>query len=516
MTPLRVLFARLVATVRGRPLDAALDEEIRAHLQRLEGEHRARGLSPQAAREAARREFGGVEPMKERYRDQRRFRWLDDVRRDVPYAARTLLRTPGFTAVAAMTLALGIGANGAMFSLADAVLIRPLPFDHRDRLVMLAERTPSGASTSVAPLNFSDWRDQSQSFEAMAAVVVGAAGRALTSADGLVEEVPAQAVTARFFDVFGAGPIAGRTFGADDAGERPSTVVLSEGFWRSRFGADPTLVGRGITLDGQPFTVIGIVPADFQILSDARLWTLLAERRGPEWRRTRYLRVVARLKRDVTLDQARAEMTAIASNIGRLSPETNEGWGVTVDPMWTRVIGPALRLTSLVLAGIVAFVLLMACANIANLLLARDAGRMRELAVRVAIGASRLRIVRQLLTENLVLAALGGALGLALCWTLLWNVPSILPPGTLPAGVNPSFDLRVIAFALAVTCAVGVVLGLVSALQATRRPLTETIAQGGRSGSAAADRPPREGSGRPSSSARSPRPLTPATTPPMS
>jgi len=398
---------------------------------------------------------------------------------DVRYAARTLRKAPGFTAVAVVVLALGIGANSAMFSLVDAALVRPLPFGDPEHLVMLWERAPADAHSRVAPLNFLDWSEQNHTFAAMAAVAGG--DSTLTGTSGTAERIPGQAVTHAFFDVLGIKPIAGRTFLPDDATPRPNVVVISERFWRSRFAADPTLIGRAITLDGQLRTVIGVVPADFQVFFPSDCWMLLRPSpRVAAQRRSRYMQVVARLKADVTLEQARADMGLVAENISRLSPETNKDWSVTIEPLRQAIVGNELRLTSLMLAGVVTFVLLMACANVANLLLTRGVGRSREIAVRAALGGSRNRILRQLLTESVLLAVIGGAAGLALSWAALRVAPSIIPLGTLPESVVLTFDARVTAYALVVTLATSLLFGFAPAWHATKIPLAEAMSAGGR------------------------------------
>ena len=398
---------------------------------------------------------------------------------DVRYAVRTLRKAPGFTAAAVVVLALGIGANSAMFGLVDATLVRPLPFTDPDRLVMLWERAPADARSRVAPLNFLDWSEQNHTFAAMAAVAGG--DTTLTGISGTAERIPGQAVTYRFFDVLGIKPIAGRTFLPDDATPRPTVVVISERLWRRRFGADPTLVGRTITLDAQLRTVIGVVPAAFQVLSPSDCWMLLRPSpRVAAQRRPRYMQVVARLKADVTIEQARADMGLVAQNISFLSPETNKDWSVTIEPLHEAIVGDELRLTSVVLAGVVTFVLLIACANVANLLLVRGAGRTREFAVRAALGGSRNRILRQLMTESVLLAMMGGAAGLALSWAMLQVAPSIVPPGTLPESVALTFDARVTGYALAVTLATSLLFGFTPAWHATRIPLAEVMSAGGR------------------------------------
>ncbi|MEO8025020.1 MAG: ABC transporter permease [Bryobacteraceae bacterium] len=397
---------------------------------------------------------------------------------DLRYAARVLRRTPGFTALAILILALGIGATSAIFSLVDATILRPLPFTHPADLVMLYEHAPGYAFNRVSPLNFLDWHDQNRSFSTIAAISGGS--RTLTTNGAAAERIPGQAVTSAFFDVLGIKPIAGRFFTDEDNKPGASMIVMSERIWRSRFGADPNLVGSTIRLDGEPVTVIGIAPASFEILFRSDLWSLFLPKRSPEQRRMHYLSVVARRKPAVTIEQARADMGLIAEGIARISPETNKGWGVTVNPLHQGLIGDKLRTTSLVLAGSVGFILLMACANVANLLLARGALRAREIVVRASIGGSRARIFRQLLTESLLLATIGGVAGIALARLILGAADSILPPDTLPTGLHLTLDARVLSFAVVLTVFTGILFGLAPAWQATRLSLAEALRAGGR------------------------------------
>jgi putative ABC transport system permease protein len=397
---------------------------------------------------------------------------------DLRFAARSLRKAPGFTAVVVLVLAIGIGANSAMFSLVDAALVRPLPFSQSERLVMLWERPPSASRNRVSPLNFLDWSEQQQAFTAMAAIAGG--GRTLTGSTGTAERIPGQAVTPRFFETLGVTAIAGQTFDPIEVTRQPNVVVISERLWRTRFGGEPTLVGRPIALDGQPYTVIGVVPAGFQILFPADLWTPFVPRRSPEQRRQHYLQVVGRLKPGVTLDQARADMAGIGEEIARLWPDTNKGWGVTIEPLHDAIVGADLRTTSLVLAGVVGFVLLMACANVANLLLARGLGRSREIAVRAALGCSRARIAGHLFAESLLLAIIGGASGLALAWGSVRAAPSFIPPGTIPQSVVLAFDVRVALVAAVLTLGTAVLFGLAPAWQALHVPLANTMTAGGR------------------------------------
>jgi putative ABC transport system permease protein len=398
--------------------------------------------------------------------------------RDLRYGARVLWRAPAFTALAVVILALGIGATTAIFSLFDAALLRALPYREPDALVMLWEAPPEGAHNRVAPLNYVDWSEQNRTFSAMAAIAGGS--QTLSRPGALPERIAGQSVTTRFFDVLGVVPIAGRTFRAGDAAPAAHAVVISERLWRSRFGGDPNLVGRSIRFDGQPHTVIGVVPARFQILFASDLWVVFKPERTPEQRRMHYLQVIGRLRRGVTIDQARADMTAIARGIAQLSPDTNKGWGVTVEPLREALVGGDLRTTSTVLIGIVSLVLLMASANVANLLLARGIGRTREIALRAALGGSRGRLVRQLVTESMLLASIGGVVGIALAAALLQAAPSLIPPDTLPQGIVLALDGRVAGFAVLLTLATGVLFGLAPAWHTAEVPLAAAMSFGSR------------------------------------
>ena len=400
---------------------------------------------------------------------------------DLRFAVRTLRKSWGFTLLTVAVIAIGICANSVMFSLVDAALVRPLPFAHPDQLLMLWEHPPSYAHNRVSPLTFLDWNDQNTVFTSMAAVSGGS--RTLTGAGGAAEKIPGQAVTASFFDVLGVTPVAGRTFNAADAADRAPVVVLSERFWRRRFGADPSIVGKPITLDGSPWTVIGVAPGSFQILYPSDFWSLYVLHRSPEQRRMHYLQVLARTRPGVDIDQARGNMNVVAADIARLSPETNKDWTVTIEPLREALVGGELRITSIVLAGTVGFVLLMACANVANLLLARGLGRAREIAIRAALGGSRGRILRQLLTESVLLSCLGGSAGLALAWALLRVAPTVIPPRTLPQSVTLAFDARLIAFTSVLTLATGVLFGLAPAWQASRLSLSAALGSGSRGSS---------------------------------
>ncbi len=406
---------------------------------------------------------------------------MSTLAQDVRYSARTLRRAPGFTAAAVLVLGLGTGATNAIFSLVDAALLRPLPFRDADRLVKIFERAPQNPRNTVALLNFQDWREHGHSFVAMAAAGGGGLSSLSDATGDVPEPVAVQNVTPGFFEVFGIAPIAGRTFAPGESSDKP-LIVLSERVWRNRFNGNPAIVGGTVRLGGIPNIVVGIVPGDFEILAKVDVWTLLPIGMTMQARRMHFLDVIGRLRPDVTIEQAAADLGVVAENIARIAPDTNKGWGVTLDPLQRAIVSDELRRTSLVLAAGVLFVLLMAGANVANLLLARGLGRARELAVRAALGGSRGRIVRQLLTESLLLAAMGSGVGVGVSWVILRATPALAPPRTIPAAIVLAADWRLMAFAVTLTLVSALASGVAPAWQATRVSLVE--AMGSRNASA--------------------------------
>jgi putative ABC transport system permease protein len=484
---------RRLATLRFSPTrEAEIVEELSQHLDQRYEELRTAGSSDADARRHAVLELDDSETLARHMRTLRqasvpppvtpgvpgRGALVRELWQDVRYAARALRTQPGFAAVAILTLALGIGANSAIFALVDATLLRPLPFfGNPDRLVMLSERSATSARGAVSPLNMTDWNERNRTFDVIAGYVPSVGGMVMTGADGLADNVSRQWVTAGFFDALGIRPIIGRTFLPEDDIKRANAVVLSETVWRSRFNADPDIVGRDVRFDGMPFTIVGVVPRQFQLLDGTEMWAVRPILGAPPAVRTLYqLRVIGRMKLGVSLEAARADLAAVADGLARDFPATNKDRGVTVEPLHEVLIGRELRSTSLLFVGVVGFVLLICCANVANLMLARAAGRTRELAVRSALGASRFRLLRQLLTESLFLSLLGGALGLAVGAGILQVAPTFIPPELLPASVSLTFDLRVVAFCATTALLVGVLFGLAPSWQATRVALTQVIA----------------------------------------
>jgi putative ABC transport system permease protein len=471
------------------PLDQEVDEELAFHIEMRTRELVGRGLDPKAAREIAIRRLGDVATVKracvalgrKRDREMRLTRWLEEFLGDATFAVRQLRRAPAFASVAAITLALGIGANSAMFALVDATLLRPLPFTQPERLVMIWERTATSPRSGVSPSNLLDWNERAQTFDRIAGYVPGVGGMVMGGVDGTAETVPRQWVTAGIFDVLGMKAILGRTFLPSDDKNRADVVVMSEAFWRMRFNADPAIVGRVIHLDGTPYTVVGIVPNDAQLIGRSSLWAMVAIQDPPPQARTAYmLEAIGRVKSGVTLEAASADLTAVAAALAGDYPKTNKGRGVTVEPIHDAMIGNDLRLTSLLFLGVVGFVLLICCANVANLLLARATVRTRELGVRVALGAGRRRVLRQLLTESLVLAAIGGVLGIAIGAAILRVAPAMVPEGLLPGAVRLTFDLRIVAVCAATSLVVGLLFGVGPAWHATELSTAQALASEGR------------------------------------
>jgi putative ABC transport system permease protein len=475
------------------PLDQEVDEEIAFHLEMRTRELIAQGIEPDAAREAALRRAGDLRKLKrtcveigrKRDREMRLTQWLEEFRDDVKFAVRHLTAAPGFALIAAFTLALGIGATTAIFSVVHAVVLRPLPFPEPDRVLFVGEEW-NGQPSAVSIGNFHDWRTHAKSFAALAAMQYFS----FNLAEGdQPERVVGGRVTHTWFDVIGIPPLHGRVFTAqEDAPGAAPVAVVSHRLWTRRFGADPRLLGREIRLNSQPYIVIGVMPPSFDLTADSEeLWTpaaftptQLAEHDE------HHLQVIGRLAPHVSIDQARAELATLYTQMQALYPgEAQVNPGIAV-PFHQQLVGDY-RQRLLVLLGAVGLVLLIACGNVTNLLLARGGVRAREIALRSAIGAGRGRIVRQLLTETLVLACGGTALGLGVAWLAVPTLVASSPDG-VPRLDQARIDGVVLGFAVFAAIVSALVAGLVPALRAARADLRSTLNEGGRTGTGGRDR----------------------------
>jgi putative ABC transport system permease protein len=480
------------------PLEQEFDEEIALHLEMRTRELIDGGMEPAAARAQAIRKMGDVKRLKKDCVDLGRKRdremsitlWLEELREDIKFAFRQLRSAPAFTLVATLTLALGIGANSAIFALVDATLLRPLPYGDPQQIVTLWETSSATPRGFASPPNMVDWQARTRTFDGIAAFTPNVGSMVVAGRDGNAETVSRQWVTTGIFDVLGVKAIAGRTFLPADEQQMARRVVISEGYWENRFNRDPAIIGSDIKMDGILWTIVGVAPKEFEILGRTSMWAMrpFPKNMPPRARGAYQLQVVGRMKPGVAIQAAQADLTAVAAGLATEFPDYNKGRTVTLEPMHDTMIGSDLKTTSMLFLGVVGFVLLICCANVANLLLARATARARELAVRSALGAGRRRIIRQLLTESVVLALLGGILGIGIGAAILQVAPVLIPEGLLPATVTLAFDLRIVAFCAIAALIVGVVFGIAPAFQATAVSATEamgadsrtTVGSGGR------------------------------------
>jgi predicted permease len=460
------------------------NEELRCHIERQTEQNIRLGMNPEEARRAALNSFGGVEQAKERSRDARGVRWLEEIWQDLRYGARMLMKNPGFTLVVVITLALGIGANTAIFSVVNAVLLRPLPLEEADRLVWMSERHAQIPNRMISYPNFLDWRARSRSFEAMATT----RGRPepLTGA-GEAQSVMVRLVSADYFRVMRAHPLRGRDFTAEeDRFGAPSVTILSHEFWQRQFGSDQNILGKSVTINNKPRTIVGVMPESFQHSepgSPPSVWMLVGQQAAPgsSWfeRDTRIAGfVVARLKAGVSLEQARSEMNLISEQLIKEHPMRNGGHTISVVTLQESLVGDVRQVLWMLLVA-VSLVLLIACANVANLLLFRSAGRQHEFAIRAALGAGRWRIARQLLVESVLLAVAGGAFGVLLAWWCVGLLVAAEPQG-VPRIEEATVGWRVLGFAFTLSLLTGVVFGMTPAWQAAHRDLRAALNDGSR------------------------------------
>jgi putative ABC transport system permease protein len=464
---------------RKERLEREIEDEVRSYVELLVDEKIRGGMDPHAARREALLAVGGMEQIKEEIRGVRASSFIDTLLQDVRYGARSLASQPGFSTVAILTLAIAIGANTAIFSFIDGTLLKPLPYKDAERIVMLWEKPPGFDRNSISTLNFLDWKAQNTVFESIAAV--GGQGFTLSGSGGEPEQLAGTIASASYFDVMGTQAALGRTFAAgEDEPGNEHVIVLTNRVWQNRFGADPGIVGRTLTLNKKPYNVIGVLPAGVYDRGFADVYAPLAFTPDRMTRDFHWFRALARLKAGVTIEQARAQMDAIAARIAADYPDIKKGWGITIDRFEERVVGDQTRRSLYVLLAAVGGVLLIGCANLANLMLARNAGRAREVAVRFALGAGKLRLVRQLLTESILVSCLGAGVGIGLGYSLMRAMQFSIPRFMLPAEANVTMDWRVLAFTAAIALLTGILFGAAPALQATRGDTTGVLKDGGR------------------------------------
>jgi putative ABC transport system permease protein len=455
-----------------------LDDDIRDHIERETQDNIDRGMAPEEARRRALLKFGNVALAKEDTRRVWVWAWLEEARQDLRYAARTLRKSPAFTTTAAATLALAIGTNTAMFSVVNAVLLRPLPYRSPEQLAMFWTEDPTQnlREGRSALWDVEQWRGQSQTFADMA--TFDSVGTVLTGPDG-VEQIVGASISPNLLSLLGIHPAQGRSFSTEEAEQGQRLVLISHSFWQARFAGSQNALGATLVLNGLPSQIVGILPADFQIARfEADVWEAHTTRRSMRGPQTWF--VIGRLRPGVAFDQAQAEMSAVARRLNDQLPATERNQGITVVPLSLYVVGPQSRLALWLLGGAVFFVFLIAAANVTSLSLARSTARAREMAVRAALGANAGRIMRQLLTENVLLAAVSGLMGTLLAFGGIRLIRAF-GPANLPRLNELSLDHRVLGWALAISLLAGILVGLAPAMTTLRRDLRPSGEEGGRS-----------------------------------
>lgn len=469
---------RLLFGPRDR-FERELAEEMRLHRDLRVRGMQADGLPKDEATHAAQRRFGNALRLQEQVHEASGWLWLENLMSDARYALRRVRKTPGFTSIAVLTLALGVGATAAIFSFVNAVLLKPLPYPDPERIVSVGEKLPDGFSNPISTLNFLDWERQNRCFQFLSAIALD---KVTLTGSGRPDQLNVHRVSASYFKVLGVDAMLGRTFAAsENEVGNDREVVLSNRIWRSRFGGDPKIIGRKITLDAKNYTIIGVLPANSEFdRTWAVMWLPLAFTPANMTRNYHWLYAIARLEPGVTLKQARDQMDTIGAGIAALYPDSNKGIGVAVNSYIDQVVQPELRRSLWVLLAAVGAVLLIGCANLANLTLARGTDREHEIAIRSALGARRLRLIRQLLTENILLGILGGVAGLALGNAFMHGMKLWLPPDMLPPQANVRMDYGVLVITMVIGILTGILSGLAPALSGTRPDLARSLKEGAR------------------------------------